>query len=702
MSPELCEDKPYNQKSDVWALGCVLYEITTRKHAFNGQNLPALVLKILKGNYPPIPSFYSINLSSLISSMLQKDPELRPSIGEILSLPFIQEKVLQIIRKKDSLKVQQQPEPVKPKPQTISPKQQQPSQQPQVQPQQQAQQQIQSQQNPQGQSEEKSKWLEDKQSELNAMFKQLHPSKQNPINTINRLQIRKQLEEKDEKKKEKMKGRKEYYEQILEKRKGGISVSASVQNQPMQQPQPVIPPRVSMPSNPQRNLPQQQPSRSVDERIPRAEERSKSVSKNVEESPRVVNIAGEDKMVFRLDEIKNQAHKRPSKPPPKPQPVVISQNQPVYQQPQQPVLSKEDERKEIKKKQEKERQEWLVKNGVQPDDKKKKFLAEKQDEKKKKKEEERKKMLDHKKKMDAIKGRKNQIRVMFGLDESEKTPEPVSPVKEEFEPTPEDIQKKREEEEKERVRKEKADMERKNFRDFIKNQKKKKKEEPSPFDAVIPSNHLDDDEGSLNNSVKQETVVIVPKKQVTPTKVVSPLNKTASKEVIILEPKSKPETPQKEKPSPKSSPVKKVIDDDLDLLPTREEKVVEQIPELCLTPSTLDREAGLTPELKFHTPVKKSEDTSQMSPSDLEMLRKKQHELSVRIEALRNYCEQKFGEKSFIQIYNLLRDFEFKENEDEDSQIQEGILQILGNNTKLLPYVQKIHQLIFCEDLFYG
>lgn len=34
LSPELCEEKPYNHKSDVWSLGCVLYELCTFKHPF--------------------------------------------------------------------------------------------------------------------------------------------------------------------------------------------------------------------------------------------------------------------------------------------------------------------------------------------------------------------------------------------------------------------------------------------------------------------------------------------------------------------------------------------------------------------------------------------------------------------------------------------------------------------------------------------
>ena len=38
LSPELCEEKPYNNKSDIWSLGCVLYELCTLKHPFEAQN----------------------------------------------------------------------------------------------------------------------------------------------------------------------------------------------------------------------------------------------------------------------------------------------------------------------------------------------------------------------------------------------------------------------------------------------------------------------------------------------------------------------------------------------------------------------------------------------------------------------------------------------------------------------------------------
>ena len=76
LSPEICEDKPYDHKSDVWSLGCVLYEMATLKRAFNGQSLPGLVLKILRGKYPPLPARYSGSLKGLVDCMLKLKPQV--------------------------------------------------------------------------------------------------------------------------------------------------------------------------------------------------------------------------------------------------------------------------------------------------------------------------------------------------------------------------------------------------------------------------------------------------------------------------------------------------------------------------------------------------------------------------------------------------------------------------------------------------
>jgi serine/threonine protein kinase len=89
-SPELCRNKPYNSKSDVWALGCILYEMCTLRHAFDGKNMKMLMQKILKGVYPPISSSYSQDLANLIKLILVRDETKRPTVTQILEVPWMQ------------------------------------------------------------------------------------------------------------------------------------------------------------------------------------------------------------------------------------------------------------------------------------------------------------------------------------------------------------------------------------------------------------------------------------------------------------------------------------------------------------------------------------------------------------------------------------------------------------------------------------
>jgi NIMA (never in mitosis gene a)-related kinase len=99
LSPEICQEKPYNQKSDIWSMGCILYEMLTLRHAFDANSMKGLVLKILKGIYPPIPSHYSDDMKSLISELLTKDPAKRPSIRQILDKPFLKSRINNLIAK---------------------------------------------------------------------------------------------------------------------------------------------------------------------------------------------------------------------------------------------------------------------------------------------------------------------------------------------------------------------------------------------------------------------------------------------------------------------------------------------------------------------------------------------------------------------------------------------------------------------------
>ncbi|NXG28705.1 NEK1 kinase, partial [Dromaius novaehollandiae] len=93
LSPEICQNKPYNNKSDIWALGCVLYEMCTLKHAFEAGNMKNLVLKIISGSFTPVSMHYSYDLRNLLSQLFKMNPRDRPSVNSILEKNFIAKRV---------------------------------------------------------------------------------------------------------------------------------------------------------------------------------------------------------------------------------------------------------------------------------------------------------------------------------------------------------------------------------------------------------------------------------------------------------------------------------------------------------------------------------------------------------------------------------------------------------------------------------
>ncbi|NWU70031.1 NEK3 kinase, partial [Pterocles burchelli] len=83
--PEIWESMPYNNKSDIWSLGCILYELCTLRHPFQASSWKHLILKICKGSYNPLPSHYSYELHYLIKQMFKRNPQNRPSASTILA-----------------------------------------------------------------------------------------------------------------------------------------------------------------------------------------------------------------------------------------------------------------------------------------------------------------------------------------------------------------------------------------------------------------------------------------------------------------------------------------------------------------------------------------------------------------------------------------------------------------------------------------
>ncbi|KAI1794224.1 kinase-like protein [Ganoderma leucocontextum] len=85
MSPELMQEKAYDSKSDIWSLGCLVYELCALKPPFHEAKTHAeLSILIRNGRIPPLPKGYSPALTAVIKSMLNLNPAMRPSASQLL------------------------------------------------------------------------------------------------------------------------------------------------------------------------------------------------------------------------------------------------------------------------------------------------------------------------------------------------------------------------------------------------------------------------------------------------------------------------------------------------------------------------------------------------------------------------------------------------------------------------------------------
>ena len=89
MAPEVLQGHPSTLKSDVWSLGCILYEMLSLRHPFHASDISGLVIKVMRGAYSPVPSIYDCRIARLVDQMLERDPRRRPLIDEILASPVM-------------------------------------------------------------------------------------------------------------------------------------------------------------------------------------------------------------------------------------------------------------------------------------------------------------------------------------------------------------------------------------------------------------------------------------------------------------------------------------------------------------------------------------------------------------------------------------------------------------------------------------
>ncbi|KAI1825797.1 kinase-like protein [Xylaria intraflava] len=89
MSPEICAAERYTLKSDIWSLGCVMYELCAREPPFNAKTHFQLVQKIKEGKVATLPRIYSAELMAVIRDCLKVNPDARPDTATLLNLPVV-------------------------------------------------------------------------------------------------------------------------------------------------------------------------------------------------------------------------------------------------------------------------------------------------------------------------------------------------------------------------------------------------------------------------------------------------------------------------------------------------------------------------------------------------------------------------------------------------------------------------------------
>lgn len=98
LSPEICQEKPYSWSSDVWAMGCILFEMAALRVPFDAPNIRALVTKITRGPTPALPSRFSTELQRLCGDLLQREEKKRPSSSDVLRYPIVQIEIRSMLK----------------------------------------------------------------------------------------------------------------------------------------------------------------------------------------------------------------------------------------------------------------------------------------------------------------------------------------------------------------------------------------------------------------------------------------------------------------------------------------------------------------------------------------------------------------------------------------------------------------------------
>lgn len=101
MSPEQLSGNEYNEKSDIWSLGIIVYEMAALHTPFQSENSLSLAMKIKQGSFKRLPPRYSEELMRTVKWMLKPEPKDRPNVEDLLNLPHVSMKLREKALKKN-------------------------------------------------------------------------------------------------------------------------------------------------------------------------------------------------------------------------------------------------------------------------------------------------------------------------------------------------------------------------------------------------------------------------------------------------------------------------------------------------------------------------------------------------------------------------------------------------------------------------
>jgi serine/threonine protein kinase len=89
MSPECVDNRKYNFKTDIWSIGCILYELMELEIAFNCNHIGRLLIKIHSGKYNKFKKakFYTRDLREIVKKCVNKDENKRPNTLQLIEYP---------------------------------------------------------------------------------------------------------------------------------------------------------------------------------------------------------------------------------------------------------------------------------------------------------------------------------------------------------------------------------------------------------------------------------------------------------------------------------------------------------------------------------------------------------------------------------------------------------------------------------------